>query len=165
MKGRGKGLNPRDCGGMRRTVIQSVSKFVSSSLSRMTYEAQLLLQIQRHGARCGTFSRVKVLEKPGPCLGEYGQPVESAGGLTRSRASDCECTVIGKAGRRLTGCTTWTGGAAAAQRWAVAGANGADYCLGDGRRDFHGWTGIVLPNESTPRILSPRPLPLQNRPR
>lgn len=79
----------------------------------MTYEAQLLLQVQRHGDRCGTFSRVKVSVELAPCLGGYGQPREFAGGLTRSHASNRERTVISKTVRRLTGSTTWTGGAAA----------------------------------------------------
>jgi hypothetical protein len=84
----------------------------------MTYEAQLLLQVQRHGARCGTFSRVKVVEELAPCLGGVGRPRESAGGLTRSHASNRKRTVISR-WFKVTVPQHWTGGAAAE---ALAGA-------------------------------------------
>lgn len=74
----------------------SVSLGPSYKCSRMTYEAQLLLQVQRHGARCGTFSRVKLLEELAPCLGERRRPRDSAAKLTRSHAINCERTVISK---------------------------------------------------------------------
>lgn len=93
-KGRCEGLNQQGCGGMRRTVIQSVSP--PMQLSRMTYEAQLLLQIQRHDARCGTFSRVKVLEEIAACLGGRWWPRGSARGLTRSHACNRKRTVISR---------------------------------------------------------------------
>lgn len=80
---------------MRHTMLQSVL-VPNYNCSRMTYEAQLLLQVQRHGARCGTFSLVKVLEELAPYLGGSGRPRESAEGFARSHASNRERTVVSK---------------------------------------------------------------------